>query len=336
MPRFLTLSPTHIERKKQHAWENFRTGNYIAIGWMHVDLTGKSIDEVDRVIRSYDFPNERSALDSFRRFLSLEVGDYVAVTNSGQGLFGIGVVTSGYRYEEKGHETGIESTDERYTIIEHCWYRHLRSVEWKTTTYRRRRDLLRAGEKGWPIFGTTGPLLDDLPVYIRRALGEDVVVPPAPAVYKPADWLIPLIEAILTLRKDESHQERAHESLVEEFLVALGYRRHEDIKFRQGRIDIMLYAGGRPALLLEVKRDWALQAASHEARAQAYRYALEQGIRFVGITNGDYYQLFDRQRGLSYDEQLLGEFTLSALRRGDEDTIEKLRPHELELAVKPE
>ena len=83
MPGFLTVSPTHIERKKPFAWDQFRKGGYISIGWMHIDLAGKSMAEVQKLIRSFNYPNERSALDSFGRFLTLKIGDYVAVTNSG-------------------------------------------------------------------------------------------------------------------------------------------------------------------------------------------------------------------------------------------------------------
>jgi predicted type IV restriction endonuclease len=46
---------------------------------------------------------------------------------------------------------------------------------------------------------------------------------------------------------------------------------------------------------------------------QAYNYAGENGIRFVVVTNGDYYALFDRLNGLSYDANFVGEFSISKL-----------------------
>jgi hypothetical protein len=60
---------------------------------------------VEQLIRSNNFPNEESALDAFSKFLSLKLGDYVAVNNTGHGLFGVGVVASGYRFEDRRHDS---------------------------------------------------------------------------------------------------------------------------------------------------------------------------------------------------------------------------------------
>ncbi|MCP3993469.1 MAG: hypothetical protein GY722_00175 [bacterium] len=336
MPQFLNISPTHIEGKKRESWANCLADNCIAIGWMHVDLTGEALHEVDRLIRSYHFPNEASALVSFRRFLSLRVGDYVAVNNAVHGLFGIGIVNSGYRFEPNKYTTGITRGDPRFDTIEHRFYPHLIGVDWKSEEYMLRRDLLAPGEKGWPPFGTTGPLLSDVPDYILRALGErrgavtaTVATAPPAVKFEAPGWLGPVVRAIEALKADSGHQERAHESLVEEFLVALGYRKHEDIKYRQGRIDVALYDGDQPTVAFEVKRDWQLSSRNREVREQVYRYALEQGIRFAAITNGDYYLIYDRMKGLSYDSQLVGEFKLSALQEADLRVIDNLRPGQL-------
>ncbi|MCA9605154.1 MAG: hypothetical protein KC619_06150, partial [Myxococcales bacterium] len=143
------------------------------------------------------------------------------------------------------------------------------------------------------------------------------------------DWLSAVARDIAILRSDSNHQERAHESLVEDFLVALGYAKHQDIRYRQGRIDITLYAGNRPVAVFEVKRDWELNSASIAVIKQAYNYSLEQGIRFVVITNGDYYLVMDRLKGLSFESNVVGEFTISALQEGSLDLIESLRPERL-------
>jgi len=37
--------------------------------------------------------NEASAIDAFTKFLALDIGDYVAVNNTNDGLFGKGVVS---------------------------------------------------------------------------------------------------------------------------------------------------------------------------------------------------------------------------------------------------
>ena len=69
--------------------------------------------------------------------------------------------------------------------------------------------------------------------------------------------------------------------------------------------------------------------SSTSAIQQAYRYAQEEGIRLVAITNGDYYLVFDRSKGLSYEENRVGEFTLSALVDDDLEIMERLRPARL-------
>lgn len=165
MPRFLRISPTHIPGKKKYAWNNFRSGDYIAIGWLHdIDLTGKSIDEVISIVRLRQYDNETSAIDSFTKFLSLEAGDYVAVNNVNHGLFGIGVITSGYKFQKYKHDNG--SNDEG------DFYSHVRSVEWKYTKYVKQKEILHHGEKSWKPYGTVGKLEDEVPPYIRRLLGE--------------------------------------------------------------------------------------------------------------------------------------------------------------------
>src|SRR5580698_3428025 len=105
--KFTTISPTHIPGQKPRAWECFRDGHYVAIGWLHeVDLTGKSINEIADLIRRQKYDNETAAIQSFERFLSLDLGDYVAVNNASHGLFGIGIIDSGYKFQLGKHESG--------------------------------------------------------------------------------------------------------------------------------------------------------------------------------------------------------------------------------------
>jgi len=165
MPQFLRISPTHIPGKKEYAWNNFRSRGYIAIGWLHdIDLTGKSTDDVIPMIRSEKYDNEASAIDSFSKLLSLEVGDYVAVNNVNHGLFGIGVISSGYQFQKYKHDNGSDDRED--------FYSHFRSVEWKTTKYVKQKEILRHGEKSWKPYGTVGKLEDEVPPYIMRLLGE--------------------------------------------------------------------------------------------------------------------------------------------------------------------
>jgi hypothetical protein len=52
-------------------------------------------------------------------------------------------------------------------------------------------------------------------------------------------------------------------------------------------------------------------------------------VRYVLVTNGDTYILFDRFKGLSWESNLLGEFQLTALQQEDLALIERLRPARL-------
>lgn len=323
MPRFLTVSPTHIPKMKKTAWERFRDGGYIAIGFRHVDMTARSPDDVAAAIQGQGYSDEADAIDCFKKFLSLEPGDYVAVNNTNHGLFGIGVVTRGYHYEFQHHNTESEDRDQ--------WYSHIVDIDWDVTAYMRRQDLIREGETMWKPYGTCGALLDAIPEYILRALGQapDPSPSPEPVVVATPDFLQPIVKGIEILREDNKHQERAHESLVEDFLVALGYEKHRDIKFRQGRVDITIFDNDRPVVVFEIKRNWELNAQDRGVIKQAYNYSLEQGIRFVVITNGDYYLLMDRLKGLSFDTNVIGEFTLSGLQEDSLSLIDSLRPESL-------
>ncbi len=134
-----------------------------------------------------------------------------------------------------------------------------------------------------------------------------------------------VIADINALRNDPDHKERAHESLVESFYKLLGYSPHEDIKYQQGRIDISIKGAQGPVLVTEVKREWGLSRKDEKILKQAFGYALQAGARYVVITNGDYYSVFDRVRGLSFTESFVGEFRITALTSGGVDVIDGLR-----------
>lgn len=314
----MTISPTHVPGKKEYAWNKFRTGGYVAIGWIHeYNLTGKSLDEVISLIREKGYDNEASAIDSFTKFLTLEEGDYIAVNNTNAGLFGIGVISSGYKYQRYKHDTGADDKKD--------WYPHYREVKWKYTNYVRRKDIVGSRETGWKPFGTVGSLEDEVPPYIRRLLGEMPSPRQPKKQYVVPDNLNRVISSIRRLRDDPNHQERAHESLVEDFFVALGYEKHKDIKYRQGRVDISVWKGNNLLVIVEVKKDWNLSLYnSPKAVQQAYNYALDQGARWVILTNGDYYAIFDRLKGLSTSSNLIGEFQLTALEEEDAAMIKRM------------
>lgn len=139
MVKFLAVSPTGAPGKKEYAWNQFRDGEYVAIGWLNeYNLEGKSIDEITSLIMNQEYSNEANVVNSFTKFLSLDIGDYVAVNNVNHGLFGIGEITSGYKYKKNIHNSGHEDG--------HC-YSHIRKVKWLSTRYVKRKDIVSKDEK---------------------------------------------------------------------------------------------------------------------------------------------------------------------------------------------
>lgn len=144
MPKFLTVSPTHIPGKKPYAWQNFLRGGYAAIGWLpDVNLTGKTIETVIELIRAEQYDNEAAAIRSFEKFLALRPSDYIGVNNTNDGLFGIGEVRSNYKYEKGKHDTGASDPRDLEEF-----YSHYVDVHWVVTSYTRRKAILTEGETG--------------------------------------------------------------------------------------------------------------------------------------------------------------------------------------------
>ena len=121
--------------------------------------------------------------------------------------------------------------------------------------------------------------------------------------------------------------ERDHEALVGDLFQLLGYRLPEEIRFRLGRMDICLLDEQEVLLIGEVKKDWDLSSDPDKALRQAYNYANEQvkGIRYVVITNADYYAVYDRKKGLSYQDSLVGRFRITRLDMEGLAVLETLR-----------
>ena len=147
---------------------------------------------------------------------------------------------------------------------------------------------------------------------------------PKPEPCRPA-CLEAVIAEVETLKAAPDHQERAHEALVESFLVKLGYQRFEEIKFQTGRVDILLEHSGEVLAVFEVKKRWGLSKNDKATLEQAFRYAQETGARYVIVSNGDYYAWFDRDKGRKYDRQFMREFRLTQLTAGDYKFIQTLK-----------
>ena len=168
MPKFATISPTHISGKKEEAWKHFREGGYVAIGaFICEDLSGKTINEIKEIIRTAPQYSEKDIKQKTREyvsFFSLVIGDYVAVNNTNSGLFGIGVITSDYRFKEHAHDTGSTDPNE--------FYCHFRDVKWLVASYLKRKDIINSGEKGWAPYGIIH-VVAGVPDYIMRVIEKN-------------------------------------------------------------------------------------------------------------------------------------------------------------------
>jgi len=157
-----------------------------------------------------------------------------------------------------------------------------------------------------------------------------IEIPEKPKIEVPSQ-LKNIIKDIKKLKVDSTHQERAHESLIEKFFEYLGYERFNDIKFRVGRVDVSISMQGKPIIVTEVKKYWNLNVKKdHDVIQQAYNYALINGAKFVIISNGDYYAVFDRDNGRTYMDNLKGEFVLTNLDKDGLQLIDFLKKNNME------
>jgi hypothetical protein len=165
MPQFTTISPTCKLGGKPDAWELFRAGGYVAIGWCYAtDLTGWTTEEILAEIEDGDYSHydRQDGLYSFPRFMKLRKGDYVAVNNANHGLFGVGRIKTGkYLYQRNKHATGEPNHFyNHYLEVKSLWEQYISA------------DLLKfKGEKRWRPRGTVGEIYPQLPQYIKPFIG---------------------------------------------------------------------------------------------------------------------------------------------------------------------
>jgi len=168
------------------------------------------------------------------------------------------------------------------------------------------------------VFGQEPPDSMITPVVEEKSLVEgDIPV-----------WLSELVGGIRKLKATPHVSERAHESLVEDFFAALGYDKRSDIEWRSGYIDLSLRSNKGVLAVVEVKSDWGLADGTKRfknALDQGYRYSHESEARYVIVTNGDFYAVYDRKRGLSYTANRLGQFRLTKLKEEELGLIESLK-----------
>jgi hypothetical protein len=140
------------------------------------------------------------------------------------------------------------------------------------------------------------------------------------SIQVPSDYI-----ALVREFRDRGEEEKRH--LVAQFFYAiLGYKRarvrsehkHNDVRVNDRR--------DQPWLVVEVKPLLVAERERRAARRQAFDYAHRHGMRFVVISDADFYEIYDRSamQRLRYDEMCQGALKLSALRDRDSDLLQIL------------
>jgi hypothetical protein len=156
---------------------------------------------------------------------------------------------------------------------------------------------------------------------------EDAFPPAAPVVATGRHSIQVPPDYISIVREFRDRGEEEKRQLVAQFFhQVLGYKRarvriehkHNDVRVHDRR--------DQPWLVVEVKSLLDTERDRRAARRQAFDYAHRLGMRFVVISDGDYYEIFDRCSGqrVRYDEMRQGSFRVTALRLRDSDLLNLL------------
>jgi hypothetical protein len=170
--------------------ENFNTyltQSIVAMGWLSQhDLTGLSLQQVDTLIDTHvDLDpttrmisyseqavqiakNRSTAKRAMRNFLSAKPGDLVLVPGATARIYGIGVVTSGYRYSAGKMDPNGLGNDYRNHYLEVSW------IEWSrgsnNPSYLERAAFLALGcTKLWPTLGFVATVIEGHPEFLTKA-----------------------------------------------------------------------------------------------------------------------------------------------------------------------
>ena len=163
------ISPTHIPKQKEIAWESFLEKNIAAIGWDIGDHDGRPWSEIEKEIvsRNYGKQSENEAKASHLLFGNIKPGDIISCTNVNHGLFGIGVAVSGYQFEEGKHLLEVEGEEDGYG--------HFVEVAWLCRDYYKKSDLPNPTQTNWwEPYGTITKK-DQVPEYILKVLLNNAI-----------------------------------------------------------------------------------------------------------------------------------------------------------------
>ncbi len=335
MKRYWVIAPYNSEKVEtfNKVWEYDLRNGTIAVGWTEMgNLIGLSKEEIHKKyleVYKADIPGDRHAIVKF--YHEISIGDIVITRKGRKKIIGVGeVIATAFYDEDMGKERVGHRVDLSYpnfsrigigdnSLSEVSYganrpYPNFLRVAWQEK-------IIEFDRQVFPMFTLYEISEDKYNFFMQGKSSENArtldkiinkkINKPPETIYECPHWLEGLIKDIESLKKDEEHKERAHESLVESFYELLGFKKFNDIKHRQGRIDISVEHGGETIIVTEVKKDWNLSYKDKSTVIQAYNYSLESGARYVIITNGDYYAIFDKEKGRSYESNFLGVFKLS-------------------------
>lgn len=147
----------------------------------------------------------------------------------------------------------------------------------------------------------------------------------APAIVRHTVQVPPAYISLVRDFRDRGEEEK-RQLVAQFFYEVLGYKRarvrsehkHNDVRVHDRR--------DQPWLVVEVKPLLETERHRRAARRQGFDYAHRLGMRLVVISDGDFYEIFDRCAGqrLRYDEMRQGSFHLGALRSRDSDLLSLL------------
>lgn len=123
--------------------------------------------------------------------------------------------------------------------------------------------------------------------------------------------------------------ERNHEAAVQDLLLRLGYGPSE-IVFQRGRIDVCIRDHkDRVIAVFEVKRTIGTDSERLAARRQGIDYATQSDARWVILSDGDRYEIYDRDAGGSFEKMARGSFRLTMFKESDRTVLDLLRPEQM-------
>lgn len=155
------ISPTHCNGQKETAWKSFRDKGIAAFGWENDDYSNTPIEDIKEI-----YADQPKAAEAFSLMKLIKEGDIICCTNNNRGLWGIGIATSGYKYDENIHYAGKDDNDED------SFYSHYVEVAWlcfKKQGYILTSELnISPTEKQWQPYGTL--TRKEIPDYINNYL----------------------------------------------------------------------------------------------------------------------------------------------------------------------